>query len=110
MNEVVERLKKLISGKLLEEQPFDWNNVNTPSNLVSLHGELSILIKKFNDMNTYEFTRLNPDTSSSNETNETNEMVTSSEEVEKDLNMIVDEIVELYLKILNEGKNSSIRK
>src|SRR2546430_13793894 len=95
MNEVVERLKKMISEKLLEEQPFDWDNVNTSPNLASLHGELSLLIKKFNDMNTNhlikldETTRFNPNTSlpkdEKDEKDETNEIMTSSKEV-RDLN------------------------
>jgi hypothetical protein len=66
-----------------------------------------------NSNNLSEIIRYDPNTKASLSEglpNETNKILTPSEGAERDLNMMVDEMVELYLKLLNEGKDSRVRK
>src|SRR2546421_685739 len=102
MDQVVERLKLMMSVRkvnsvgglqLPNEQQFRLNNNVTSNN--SLHGELSKLIQNFDKMNT----------------NELDEYLTSSKQIidknnllENKFSKIVDEIVDIMIKLLINGK------
>ncbi|GBC07561.1 hypothetical protein RclHR1_07530010 [Rhizophagus clarus] len=116
-SEVVTRLKDIISEKA--RSPPKLNVIPSDS---SQHGDLSKLIEKFNNMSTHELEQLDSNTIKSLSiyySMNISEVITSNEKElsrnvdtsnEKDLSRNVDEIVKFYLKLLNKGKNSSIRK
>ncbi|CAB4436908.1 unnamed protein product [Rhizophagus irregularis] len=106
MNQVLERLKAIITkttenhqpelnfqSTSTDEQNFNSINIVTSNINNSLHGEMSQIIENFDKMNTKEIvykTLANEDISS-----------------KKNLNKIVNNIVNYIFKIINEGKNSS---
>ncbi|CAB4404698.1 unnamed protein product [Rhizophagus irregularis] len=118
--EIVTRLKDIISGNspsTLKEIPII--SLSTPDS--SQHGNLSKLIEDLHKMNTRDLDRLDTSTTRSlsiyysipeMKMSETfSQIIRPNNEVtEKDLSTNVDEIVKFYLKLLNEGKDSTTRK
>ncbi|RGB31020.1 kinase-like domain-containing protein [Rhizophagus diaphanus] len=105
MNQVLERLKAIITNTTENHQPelnlqststdeqnFNSINIDTTNINNSLHGEMSQIIEGFDKMNTKEIiykTLTNEDISS-----------------KKNLNKMVNNIVNYIFKIFNEGKHS----
>src|SRR5688572_23841180 len=86
--------------RLSNEQPLNLNinNINDFSTNDSLHGELSQLIKNFDQMNTKEMI----------EHLTSNKQIINKTFSSKNLSIIIDEIVELTFKIHNRGIEEKI--
>src|SRR5688572_2570869 len=105
MHEVVKRLKTIISQSNVTI--YQQQNDNLPNQIDekpaldsvenSSHGELSQMIKKFHNMNTSEI----ESTSTTNE-----QIINENISSEKNLSILIKEIVALIFKIVNEGKGS----
>ncbi|CAB4415516.1 unnamed protein product [Rhizophagus irregularis] len=109
INQVLERLKVIITkptenhqtelnlqSTLTDEQNFNPINIDTSNINNSLHGEMSQIIENFDKMNTKEMVY----------TSLTNEDIST----EKNLNKIVNNIVNYILKMENEGKDLQLKK
>jgi TPR repeat protein len=115
VREVITRLKDIMSGK--DQSPSREKPVISLSPPDSRHGDLSVLIENFNKMRTNDLEQFDAYTTTSsiyysmNINEASSHILTSNDEVtNKDLSKNVDEIIKFYLKLLNEGKNSIIRK
>ncbi|GBC05382.1 hypothetical protein RclHR1_00620022 [Rhizophagus clarus] len=114
INQVVERLKVMITRtstiienhqiksvlQSLDKQEIITTNINTPSSTNnSYHGELSQIIRNFNEMSTKKIV-----------STLTSEKKIDSESIssEKNLNIIIGEIIEFIFKLTNEGKESIV--
>ena len=106
INQVLERLKAIITKTTenhqtelnlqsisTDEQNFNPINIDTSSINSSLHGEMFQIIENFDKMNTKEIVY----------TTLTNEDISS----EKNLNKIVNNIVNYIFKVHNEGKDQN---
>jgi TPR repeat protein len=114
INQVVERLKEIITKTNIvtenyqtelnlqsvstDGQKFNPTNIDPSSNSDnhSLHGEMSHFIQNFNKMSTKEI--------------ETITLINENMPLEKNLNKIVNDIVNYIFKIDNEGKKSTLIK